>query len=82
MLGIFKTEQHCIVCPTYLLKYKVTYFIQHFFSTMNWHIHLEIVHFLAWYADTKWKKKETYNKAFLINYLPASWTSVCPSTPQ
>lgn len=28
------------------------------------------------------KKKETYNRAFLINYLPASWTRVCASTHQ
>lgn len=50
---------------------------------MNWHLYLENVHLVVSYADTKFKKKiETYNKAFLSNYLTASWISVCPSNPQ
>lgn len=37
------------------------HFMQYFFSIMNWHLHLENVHLIVWYADTKWKKKKKGN---------------------
>lgn len=85
------------MCPTYLLKYKKNIFYAMHFSTMNWHFHLENIHLIATYLipNKKTQKPTKQNKvipkpqipksnkkAFLINYLLASWTSTCPSTPQ